>query len=73
MNLVTFFVQHFADIQHALTLIMAGLGSFYAAALLIVHITPTKKDDEVLEGVSAKFRKIFDFLQTFARFLKVKK
>lgn len=46
--------------------ILKGLGGLYLFLLVVVHITPTKKDDELLG-------KAYDFAHKFAGVLKVKK
>lgn len=47
-------------------MILAGLGGLYTFLLLVVHITPTPKDDEILG-------RVYDVVHKAAGLLKVKK
>lgn len=47
--------------------VLSGLGALVVIAQIIVALTPSKRDDEILEEVSSgAFKFVFDFLLSFA-------
>lgn len=42
------------------------LGSVVVVATVIVGLTPTQKDDEILAGAKGKFASIFAFIEKFS-------
>jgi hypothetical protein len=51
-----------------LSVVFMVLGLLVALAQVIIPLTPTKRDDEILNGLLEKtiFKKIFDILLSFA-------
>lgn len=59
-------MQIFNSLKDNADLILKGLGGLYLFLLLVVTITPTKKDDEILG-------KAYGIVHKITGFLKVKK
>lgn len=66
------FILDFISKYPMITMVLGILGTLMVAAQAIVLITPTKKDDEFVDGLMKKafIKKIFDLLISFAPFKK---
>lgn len=54
-------------------LVLMIVGSVVTLATAIIAITPSKKDDEMLEGLKAKFGAVLDYVEKFSLLERKKK